>query len=134
MKIPHLLACFAVAATAAAADLKDSTEVARAWDDSTTSKPLVDDFSLRGTIPPPPRAFPPTSPVLHDKPMNLFQVPSWGTPGQDKPARPEPGIDSPRYRPPEVLPNNVPMPRGAKPWLYGGQTYWLMPLIPSREK
>ncbi len=53
------------------------------------------------------------------------QVP-WGPVPRDK------IYDAPNYRVPEVLPDN--MPPGSKVWRYGGQDYYLIPLIPSREK
>ncbi len=130
MKLPPLLASLAVAATASAADLKDPSEVARAWDETIArEKPVTGDLSLRGMIAPAPREVPtPEVPLLRDKPADNFKVPPWGSPA---PKRPGPSLDAPRRRAPDELPNNAPMPRGAKPWLYGGQTYWVLPLIPS---
>jgi len=134
MKTPHLLVSFAVAATAAAADFKDPAAVARTWDDRLVQSPppLTDNLSLRAQA----------TPALPPPPGQIVSSNCWGTakpdllePLLETPSRlRESLIDAPRYRVPEVLPNNVPMPRGAKPWLYGGQTYWVLPLIPSREK
>jgi hypothetical protein len=94
MKPPHLLASFAVAATAAAADLKDHAQAAREFNEATK----------------------PTLPL----------VGPWGPIPRDK------IYDAPNYRVPEVLPDN--MPPGRKEWKYGGGTYYLLPLIPAREK
>jgi hypothetical protein len=125
MKTPHLLASFAVAATASAADLKDPAEVAREWNETVASSPPVaGSLSLQN---PPTRSLGPiTGPRPRDKSKDSFQVPAWGKPSRDR------IYDAPNYRVPEVLPNN--MPPGAKAWEYGGQTYWLIPLIPSKEK
>ncbi len=116
MKTPHLLASFAVAATAAAADLKDHTEVAREWNEAVAlSAPpaWTGDLSLRGTT------------AMPAKAESLRR-------SQPKAPRRERAYDAPGYRIPDTLPQDL--PPGSKPWPYGGQTYWLMPLIPSPEK
>ena len=63
MNTSTLLASFAVAATASAAELKNPVEVAREWK-ATAGQPLApwsDNLSLRGEIPKPvPLAPPPT--------------------------------------------------------------------------
>jgi hypothetical protein len=136
MKTPHLLVSFAVAATASAAELKDPAEVARDWNRSIAESALVTgSMSLREIPAVPPRRDPetPTFPLLRDKPPEQFQPPPWSKRApRDKPAPREPLIDSPSYRIPDPLPNDL--PRGTKPWEYGGQKYWIVPLIPSREK
>jgi|GEM_PF-1174129 len=128
MKTPHLLASLAVAATAAAADLKDPVEVAREFNEAAKpTLPLAGPADLRA------------SSVIADKPLTrpagFFRsatkperksLVSWGPIPRDKIS------DAPNYRVPEVLPDN--MPPGSKVWRYGGQDYYLIPLIPSREK
>ena len=126
MKTPHLLASFAVAATAAAADLKDPAEVAREFNEAAKpALPMVGPADLRA------------SSVIADKPLTrpdgsfrpaprrLPPVP-WGPIPRDR------IYDAPDYRVPEVLPDN--MPPGTKEWKYGSGTYYLLPLIPAREK
>ena len=127
MKTPHLLASLAVAVTAAAADLKDPTEVAREWNERTvqSSPPANSDLSLRGMTTPALVIRP--LPVLQARSKRLSLVPSWS-----KPAPRERGLDAPNYHVPEILPDN--MPPGSKLWRYGGQDYWLIPLVPSHEK
>jgi hypothetical protein len=127
MKTAHLLASFAVAATAAAADLKDPALVAREFNDAAKpTLPLVGPADLRAAS------------VITDKPLprpeGSFQsaprarrTPQvrWGRIPRDK------IYDAPNYRVPEALPDN--MPPGSKVWRYGGQDYYLIPLIPSPE-
>lgn len=119
MKTPHLLASFAVAATAAAANVKDSTEVAREWNETIvqSSPPLTGDLSLRGSM--------------------ATQSPGanpWATPPAPRanPILREELLDAPGYRVPDKLPND--RPRGAIPWEYNGQVYWLVPLTPPAGK
>jgi hypothetical protein len=124
MKTPHLLASFAVAATVSAADLKDPAQVAREWNEAVAqSAPpaWTSDLSLRGTT------------AISEQPARTYgQLPKPIRRTQPKAAPRERLYDAPGYRIPETLPQD--MPPGSKPWQYGGQTYWLMPLIPSREK
>lgn len=125
MKTPTLLASFAVAATASAAELKDPAEVAREWNESSANPPA---FSAEpgpaGTIDVPKlnpdraRPFPRIRPNRETSP--------WGSIPRDK------IYDAPNYRVPDVLPDN--MPPGTKLWKYGGGTYYLLPAIPAREK
>jgi hypothetical protein len=128
MKTPHVLASFAVAATAAAADLKDPAEVAREFNEAAQpALPMAGPADLRilSAIADKPLArpdgFPPSSP----KPKRKSLLP-WGPIPHDK------IYDAPNSRVPEVLPDN--MPPGSKVWRHGGQDYYLIPLIPSREK
>jgi hypothetical protein len=127
MKTPHVLASLAVAAVASAADLKDPAEVTREWKETTALPPV---FSTglglaNGTALPAPRArnqMPSFAPPLREGPEGSAQIPSWGKPR----ARADDGSDAGNDR-------SGRMPRGAKEWKYGGQTYWLLPLIPSRD-
>ena len=126
MKTPHLLASFAVAATAAAADLKDPAEVAREFNEA--AKPTLSlagpaDLRAASAITDKPLTRP--DGLFRPAPRKLPAVP-WGPIPRDK------IYDAPNYRVPEVLPDN--MPPGSKVWRYGGQDYYLIPLIPSREK
>ena len=128
MKTPHLLASFAVAATAAAADLKDPAEVAREFNEATKpTLPMAGPADLRAasTLTDKPLARPDGSFQSVPQSRRNPQVP-WGPIPRDK------VYDAPNYRVPEVLPDN--MPPGSKVWRYGGQDYYLIPLIPSREK
>jgi hypothetical protein len=128
MKTPHLLASFAVAATAAAADLKDPAEVAREFNEATKpALPLAGPADLRASSDIADKPLTRTDGFFRvsPKPERKSLVP-WGPIPRDK------IYDAPNYRVPEVLPDN--MPPGTKEWKYGGGTYYLLPLIPSREK
>jgi hypothetical protein len=137
MKTPHLLASFAVAATAAAADLKDSAQVAREWNETVAKSAAppswTSDLSLRGTTAMPERSTGVDRAALlraqRDKSKGPFRMPPWNQPTPREPLYDAPG---PGHRVPEVLPDN--MPPGTKEWKYGGGTYYLLPLIPAREK
>jgi hypothetical protein len=129
MKTPHLLASFAVATMASAADLKDPAEVAREWKENAALPPVFStglDLATATTLPAP-RArnqLPSSVPPLQEKSASSAQVPSWGK-------------SQPRSRGKESSSegndHEGKMPPGAKEWKYGGQTYWLLPLIPSRD-
>lgn len=126
MKTPHLLASFAVAATAATADLKDPAQVAREFNEAAKpTLPLAGPADLRASsaIADKPLARP--DGFSRPAPKKLPPVP-WGPIPRDR------IYDAPNYRVPEVLPDN--MPPGTKEWKYGGGTYYLLPLIPAREK
>jgi hypothetical protein len=126
MKTPHLLASFAVAATAAAADLKDPAEVAREFNEAAKpTLPLAGPADLRAPSVITDKPLTRTDGFFRPAPRKLPPVP-WGPIPRDK------VYDAPNYRVPEVLPDN--MPPGSKVWRYGGQDYYLIPLIPSREK
>ena len=126
MKTPHLLASFAVAATVSAADLKDPAIVAREWGESTdATSSLTDDLSLKGQISTGPRmqpqVYPPVRPPSRvTNPLNPRR--------EDR--QPDTLYDAPAYRAPEKLPNQ--RPRGAVPWEYNGEVYWLVPLSSPR--
>jgi hypothetical protein len=124
---PHaLLASFAVAAAASAAELKDPAAVAREWSEGTAQPPVFSaDPGLKGAVDAP--KLTPGSPG-RGGPRIRRNVPSpeWGPIPRDK------IYDAPNYRVPDVLPDN--MPPGTKERKYGGGTYYLLPLIPAREK
>jgi hypothetical protein len=125
MKTPCLLASLAVAATTSAADPKDPTAVAQEWKENTAvaQGPLTSDLGLRAQAAPPPV---PTWPV--------FVSDCWpaAKPPAEMPRRSERLYDAPGYRVPKNLPND--RPRGAIPWNYDGQVYWLIPLTPPAGK
>lgn len=128
MKKPHLLACFAVAATAAAADLKDHALVAREFNEAAKpTLPLVGPADLRAASAITDRPLPRPEGSFQSAPKSKRnpQLP-WGPIPRDK------IYDAPHYRESGELPDN--MPPGSKLWRYGGQDYYLIPLIPSREK
>jgi hypothetical protein len=130
MKTPHLLASFAVAATVSAADLKDPATVAREWNETAAQSPvlLTEDLSLKGQTAPVPR-IPAPSIIVDARKSTRRSNPL--APG-DSARLPESLYDAPNYRAPEKLPNN--RPRGAVPWEYNGEVYWLVPLgTPVRE-
>lgn len=126
MKTPCLLASLAVAATASAADPKDSAIVAREWKDNTAvaQGPLTSDLGLRAQSIRPPAL--PTWPV--------FTSDCWpaAKPPAEMPRRTEPLYDAPSHRVPKNLPND--RPRGAIQWNYDGQVYWVVPLTPPAGK
>jgi hypothetical protein len=125
MKTHALLASFAVAAMASAADLKDPAEVAREWNQSTATPPVFTvEPGLNTPIERPKLSIP--SDWGAPRPKKKSLVPYWGPLPRDK------IHDAPNYRVPDVLPDN--MPPGTKEWKYGGDTYYLLPLIPAREK
>jgi hypothetical protein len=129
MNTHALLASFAVAATVAAAELKDPAEVARQFNEAgKPALPLGGSADLRasGDFLNSPLPRPDSSARLTPKSKRPSLVPYWGPIPRDK------IYDAPNYRVPEVLPDN--MPPGTKEWKYGGGTYYLLPLIPAREK
>jgi hypothetical protein len=125
MKTPCLLASLTVAATASAADLKDSPAVAREWNANAyvDHTPFTRDLSLRAQATPPPL---PTWPVFVSDCWPSAKLPA------EMPQRSEPLYDAPSYRVPRNLPND--RPRGAIPWNYDGQVYWVVPLTPPTSK
>jgi hypothetical protein len=130
MKTTPLLASFAVAATVTAADLKDPATVAREWNDTAVQSPapLTGDLSLKGQTAPVSRI--PAAPIIiYESRSNRRSNPPAP---RDSSRLPESLYDAPNYRVPEKLPNN--RPRGAVPWEYNGEVYWLVPLgTPVRE-
>lgn len=134
MKTPHLLASLAVAVTASATELKDPTVVAREWNEaheSTHGLHMLREVprlrglpSLLDQSQSNPRT--PELPFFSPHKPTPFQVPPWSRPPPRHPGTDIPAEDAP------AGPDGK-MPRGTKEWKYGGQTYWLMPLIPSRD-
>jgi hypothetical protein len=120
MKTPHLLASFAVAAVASAADLKDPADVAREWNDAATNPPsFVDETGLKITSP--------KSPARNfSHPHPKVAEPNWAPIPRDR------IYDTPNYTVPEVLPDN--MPAGTLMRKFGGTSYYVMPAVPAREK
>jgi hypothetical protein len=124
MKTPLLLPCLAVVSASALAAPKSPELVAREWNQSiersrqalTLSKNLAGQSDALTTTPLEkafsPEDLPPPPPI-------------------NRPKR-EPLLDAPSYRIPQNLPNE--RPRGAVPWEYNGQTYWLVPLTPAGGK
>ena len=108
MKTPHLLACFAATTTAIAVELKTPAVVADEWNRITGE-----------ASPPPPPATAPV-PVHHERQHgDLFATP----PGQD----PDKGFRM-------AAPDGDKLPPGAKPWVYQGKTYWLIPIASNDGK
>lgn len=127
MKPLSLSACLAMAATAAAAELKEPAQVASDW-----NKTIADA----------------RQPVLPDGPLGL----SAAAPGPltfQAGAEPRPPL-LPRLRqngdvlevPPnlrmdpdmlKMIPDGETPPPGAKPWYYRGQKFWLIPISNPRE-
>lgn len=125
MKPLLLPVCFAAVA-AVAADLKDPAEVARDWNRTIdqTRQPAGQTQNLNGqsdllTTTPLERAFP-----VEGTPLPL--------PAPRRRSDRLPLIDAPNYRIPQNLPNN--RPKGAVPWEYNGEVYWLVPLAPKTDK
>ncbi len=123
MKPLSLLACLAVAATASAADLKDPAVVADDWSKTIEQArtpmlspgplgPNVSDAGAtilpRGATPPPPR-----------RQLNgdVVEVPANMT-------------DDSRMV--KVVPGESPPP-GAKPWVYRGEKFWIVPIAAPVE-
>lgn len=114
MKSLSLLVCLAAPA-AFAAELKDPAIVSREWQQMAAQArfPLgssrnLTELSDSLTITPLERMF---------SPDNL--------PPPLPPSRPK-HLDAPSYKIPDQLPNI--RPRGAIPWEYNGEVYWLVPL------
>ncbi len=116
MKTLLLLAPLALAATVAAADLKEPATVARDWNRAVKENPppLVADLGLRATNPPASafQVWPPT------------ETPEWNP-------RKNPAPFSPLIRPPGY--QDGPAPRGAKPYQFNGETYWLIPILENAD-
>jgi hypothetical protein len=120
MKTPHLLASLAVAATAVAAGLRYPAEVAREWSEHAIQlPPRTDNLSLHGTTTPPLQA---VGPMRLPAPLQLPRLN-----GDVLEVNPK---VFPDQRMILAVPNETP-PKGAKPWYYRGQKYWLIPIAAS---
>lgn len=123
MKTLALSACLAVAASTATAGLKDPAVVASDWNQTIAAA---------------------RAPVLSDGPLGLNAAPPASAPTFDPPAK------APRARfkgdvlqvPPgwqldpgfeHVRPGETP-PKGAKPWSYRGQKFWIIPIASDGKK
>lgn len=116
MKTVLLSACLVAAATVSAAELKDPAEVSKEWS-KTADKPVVaiaDSTDLRA-LSPNPFVFPERS----------FQtVPAWEPKKEPSPFE---GI----IRPPDYDPKHI--PKGAKPYEFNGEMYWIIPITHEAE-
>jgi hypothetical protein len=115
MKLALLTASLATAVVASAAELKDPDAVALDWKNSVALAPLitVPEPGLRNQVQPPP--------VFSERSYQQ-QLPLWDP-------RPAPAESSPFdgiIRPPDYDPKR--QPKGAKPYQFKGDTYWLIPL------
>ncbi|HEX2861428.1 MAG TPA: hypothetical protein VHN79_07300 [Lacunisphaera sp.] len=122
MKTPRLFAALAVAATASAVDLKDPAHVAREWSENFPQSSVAGDLSLKGQTTTPPRPSP--APDFARDLESLHRTES--SPPSRRSQAPESIYDAPNYQVPQTLPNE--RPRGAVPWEYNGEVYWLVPL------
>jgi len=127
MKTPHLLACFAATTTAIAVELKTPAVVADEWNRITgeasppplPQNPIGLAAAPSPSLPSPPPATAPV-PVHHERQHgDLFATP----PGQD----PDKGFRM-------AAPDGDKLPPGAKPWVYQGKTYWLIPIASNDGK
>jgi hypothetical protein len=115
MKPALLAACFATAAGASAAELKDSAIVAREWEKTIAEAPMIKatppGLSNQVQAPPvfPERTFE-EMPRLNPKAKSSDRHPFGDGP----------------LRPPEYDKDGH--PRGAKPYRFNDDTYWLIPL------
>jgi hypothetical protein len=113
----HLILPVCFAATAAvAAELKDPAAVARDW--QLAAEQARQPLTTTGTLAAQGGA-PTTTPL-----EGIFG-PDILPPLPAPPSRPK-HLDAPGYKIPDPLPNN--RPRGAVPWEYNGEVYWLVPL------
>lgn len=112
MKTLLLSACLVAAATVSAAELKDPAEVSREWK-QTTDKPLVAQADASDL-----RALSPAPALIPQRSFN--PVPAWEP-------RKEPSPFEGVIRPPDY---NKPgeKPKGAKPYEFNGETYWIIPI------
>jgi len=116
MRTLPLLACLAVTITAASAEPKDPAQVAGEWNSAIEQARNPDQAST---------TLKEQSAALVTTPLQrIFEAP----PPRPafSPDRRAPSLDVPSDRGSHFQPNR--MPRGAKPWHYGDQTYWLVPL------
>lgn len=128
MKPLSLSACLAMAATAAAAELKEPAQVASDWNQTIADarQPVLSDGPLGlSAAAPGPLTFragaeprPVRLPRLRRN-GDVFEVPL--NPPMD------PGIQ-------KIIPGSETPPPGAKPWYYRGQKFWLIPIAQSGEE
>jgi hypothetical protein len=119
MKIPHLLASLALSTTASAAELKDPGQVAADWNRTMDEarQPVLAPGQL-GLGPAPAGPLDLTPPAVSRPPRprrngDVIEIPP--------DLRMDPGIL-------KIIPGAETPPRGAKPWYYRGQKFWLIPL------
>lgn len=115
MKTLALSACLAVVATTPAAVLKDPAQVAADWNQTIadTRAPVLSDGPLGLTVAPPVLAASPAASLPRPRFKNdILEVP-------------------PGWQIDPKMEHNVPgttPPRGAKPWYYRGQKFWIIPI------
>jgi hypothetical protein len=111
MKSLLLSACLVATSTVSAAELKDPAEVSQEWsktvDGSLVAKAPTSDL----------RSLSPNPFVLPERVFNT--VPAWEPKKEPSPFE---GI----IRPPGYDPKHV--PKGAKPYEFNGETYWIIPI------
>lgn len=116
----HLLLSMCCAgALASASELKEPADIAQHWSDTVAEarKPTVSS-TLAGQID-----------------LGLRPVRQTFDFGFEKPKiyhhkRPSPLYDAPNQRNRGIVP--IDRPRGAKPWEYNGEIYWIVPLSPAK--
>ena len=111
MKSLLLSACLVAAATVSAAELKDPAEVSKEWSKA-ADKPLAVLSESTGL-----RAQCPTPPIFPERAFST--VPAWEPKKESSPFE---GV----IRPPDYDPKRV--PKGAKPYEFNGETYWIIPI------
>ena len=117
MKTLLLSACLVAAATVSAAELKDPAEISREWS-KIADKPLVAQTNasdLRALSPAP--AFIPRG--------SFNAVPAWEPKKEPSPFE---GV----IRPPDYNKAGE-KPKGAKPYEFNGETYWIIPITHEAE-
>jgi len=111
MKSLVLSAVLVAVATVSAAELKDPAEVSKEWS-QVANKPLVAQADKTDL-----RAMSPNPSVALERAFN--PVPAWEP-------RKEPSPFEGVIRPPGYDPKQ--MPKGAKPYEFNGETYWIIPI------
>jgi hypothetical protein len=111
MKSLLLSACLVAAATVSAAELKDPAEVSKEW-----NKTMEQSLTAQAAMPDL-RALSPNPFVVPERAFK--SVPAWEPKKESSPFE---GI----IRPPEYDPKRV--PKGAKPYEFNGETYWIIPI------
>jgi hypothetical protein len=127
MKTAHLLASFAVAVTASAADLKDPATVAKEWSDHVAQfqRSTAGDLGLSN------QAVMLSPDRVHRAAGDFSAVPRFR--GAAMNVAPTLRLyDAPITKAPKNLPNN--RPRGAVPWEYNGEVHWRVPSSPSAKE